>query len=132
MLDSRWKVGKKVFGFVWACFAPTGIAWREAWFIVLWSCSGVYTNMSLRFVGLWKAAIGGSVVAFLHLSERCSTGRCFRRMLEMLGSAGLYVRTKGIFSVSVFLFWCPCSVGGLDPMNVSRHGEFRLHEIVKL
>ena len=56
------------------------------------------TNMSLRLVGLRKAAISGSVKAFLHLSEKCRTGRCFKRMLEMLGSAGLYVWTRVVLS----------------------------------
>ena len=50
------------------------------------------------FVGLRNFAIGGSGMAFLHLSEVCKSGRYFRRMLEMLGSAGLYVWTRGILS----------------------------------
>ena len=57
-----------------------------------------WTSMSLRLVGLRKAAIGGCGMAFLHLSEECRTGRRLRRMLEMLGSAGLYVWTRGIFT----------------------------------
>ena len=57
-----------------------------------------WTSMSLRLLGLRKAVIGGSGMAFLHLSEECRTGRCLRRMLEMLGSAGLYVWTRGILS----------------------------------
>ena len=61
--------------------------------------------MSFRFVGLRKAAIGGSWMGFLHLTERRNTLRSFRRMVEMLGSAWLYVRTNRILSVSVFLFW---------------------------
>ena len=54
--------------------------------------------MSLRFMGPRKVAIGSAWMAFLHLSEVCRTGRCFRRMLEMLGSAGLYVWTRRILS----------------------------------
>ena len=53
--------------------------------------------------------MGGSGIAFLHLSEECRTGRCLRRMLEMLGSAGLYVWTRGILSACVFLCWGLCN-----------------------
>ena len=45
------------------------------------------TNMSLRFLSLQKATIGGSGMAFLHLSGRCSTERRSRGMLKMFRSA---------------------------------------------
>ena len=81
--------------------------------------------MSFRFVGLRKAAIGGSWMGFLHLTERC-TLRSFRRMLEMLGSAWLYVRTNRILSVSVFLFWRFVSACGIDVFFRLDNGSFYL------
>ena len=65
--------------------------------------------MSFMFVGLRKDAIGSSGIAFLHFSDECRIGRYFLRMVEMLGSAGLYVRTKGILCAWVLWFLRLCS-----------------------
>ena len=71
------------------------------------------TSMSLKFVGLLKAAMGGSGMAFLHLSDRCSIGRYVLMMVEMFGRAGLYVTTNGILCACVSVFLRLSSAWGL-------------------
>ena len=46
-------------------------------------------SMSFMIIGRWEAVMGGSGMAFLHLSDRCRMGRYFLKMLEMLGSGEL-------------------------------------------
>ena len=54
-----------------------------------------FTKTSRRLgLRLYKATKGGCLKTSLQRLEECKTLKCLRKILEMSGSAGLYVTTK--------------------------------------
>ena len=72
------------------------------------------TKRFLRLRGLRKEIMGTDGIACLHLSELCRMGKKVCRIDAILGRAGLYVTTKGILLVCVFVvFLCMAWVRGV-------------------